>query len=78
VQEEGHVRGELPEELGEILDTAVESLEPPYRSVFVLRDIDELSTEETAEALNLSIPAVVDQAGGDQQPPALRHSRPRA
>jgi len=46
------------EELGSILDEAVQSLEPPYRSVFVLRDIEELSTEETAEALNLSIPAV--------------------
>jgi RNA polymerase sigma-70 factor (ECF subfamily) len=46
------------EELGQILDTAVDSLEPPYRSVFVLRDIEELSTEETAEALNLSVPAV--------------------
>jgi RNA polymerase sigma-70 factor (ECF subfamily) len=39
-------------------DTAVQSLEPPYRSVFTLRDIDELSTEETAEALGLSVPAV--------------------
>jgi RNA polymerase sigma-70 factor (ECF subfamily) len=46
------------EELGEILDGAIQSLEPPYRSVFVLRDIEDLSTEETAEALNLSIPAV--------------------
>src|SRR5690242_2313611 len=46
------------EELGDILDTAVQSLEPPYRSVFVLRDIEELSTEETAEALELSVPAV--------------------
>src|SRR5208283_2902043 len=46
------------DELGGILDTAVQSLEPPYRSVFVLRDIDELSTEETAEALGLSVPAV--------------------
>ena len=46
------------EELGEILDSAIQSLEPPYRSVFVLRDIEELSTEETAEALGLSIPAV--------------------
>jgi RNA polymerase sigma-70 factor (ECF subfamily) len=46
------------EELGQILNTAVESLEPPYRSVFVLRDIDELSTEETAEVLGLSVPAV--------------------
>ena len=56
--------GEDPEqrfsraELGGILDTAIDSLEPPYRSVFVLRDIDELSTEETADALGLSVPAV--------------------
>jgi RNA polymerase sigma-70 factor (ECF subfamily) len=46
------------DELGGILDTAVRSLEPLYRSVFVLRDIEELSTEETAEALGLSVPAV--------------------
>jgi RNA polymerase sigma-70 factor (ECF subfamily) len=46
------------EELGEILDSAIQSLEPPYRSVFALRDIEELSTEETADALGLSIPAV--------------------
>jgi RNA polymerase sigma-70 factor, ECF subfamily len=45
-------------EIGEILDGAVQSLEAPYRSVFVLRDIEELSTEETAEALGLSVPAV--------------------
>jgi RNA polymerase sigma-70 factor (ECF subfamily) len=46
------------EELNEILDTAIESLAPPYRTVFVLRDIEELSTEETAESLHLSVPAV--------------------
>ncbi|MGA3097929.1 MAG: sigma-70 family RNA polymerase sigma factor [Bryobacteraceae bacterium] len=46
------------EELAKILDTAVQSLDPPYRTVFQLRDIDELSTEETAEALGLSVPAV--------------------
>ena len=46
------------EELGGILDSAIQSLEPPYRSVFVLRDIDELSTEETADVLGLSVPAV--------------------
>jgi len=46
------------EELGELLDSAVKGLEPPYRSVFVLRDIEDLSTEETADALGLSIPAV--------------------
>jgi RNA polymerase sigma-70 factor (ECF subfamily) len=46
------------EEIGSILDLAIQSLEAPYRSVFVLRDIDELSTEETADALGLSVPAV--------------------
>ena len=46
------------EEIREILDKAIESLKPAFRTVFVLRDIEELSTEETAEALGLSIPAV--------------------
>ena len=46
------------EELGEILDEAVQSLRPAFRTVFVLRDIEELSTEETAEALDISVPAV--------------------
>ena len=45
-------------ELREILDRAVQSLSPIFRSVFVLRDLDELSTEETAEVLQLSVPAV--------------------
>jgi RNA polymerase sigma-70 factor (ECF subfamily) len=46
------------EELNTILSSAVDGLAPIYRAVFVLRDIDELSTEETAEALELSVPAV--------------------
>jgi RNA polymerase sigma-70 factor (ECF subfamily) len=46
------------EELREILDKAVNGLAAPYRTVFALRDIEGLSTEETAEALDLSIPAV--------------------
>jgi RNA polymerase sigma-70 factor, ECF subfamily len=46
------------EELQAILTAAIESLATPYRAVFVLRDMEELSTEETAEALDLSIPAV--------------------
>jgi RNA polymerase sigma-70 factor, ECF subfamily len=46
------------EEINQMLNSAVDSLAPPYRTVFVLRDIEDLSTEETAEALNLSIPAV--------------------
>ncbi|HTR34517.1 MAG TPA: RNA polymerase sigma factor [Bryobacteraceae bacterium] len=46
------------EEIGAILDEAVQSLKPAFRTVFVLRDIEELSTEETAEALGISVPAV--------------------
>ncbi len=46
------------EELRAILQQAVDGLAPIFRTVFVLRDIDELSTEETAEALGISIPAV--------------------
>jgi len=46
------------EEIGKIMDGAIESLEPIYRSVFVLRDVEDLSTEETADALGLSVPAV--------------------
>jgi RNA polymerase sigma-70 factor (ECF subfamily) len=46
------------EEIGNIMDGAIDSLEPIYRSVFVLRDVEDLSTEETAEALGLSVPAV--------------------
>ena len=45
-------------EMKTILDQAIDSLEPIYRTVFVLRDVEELSTEETAEALDLTIPAV--------------------
>ena len=46
------------EELGKILDEAVDTLRPAFRTVFVLRDIEELSTEETADALHISVPAV--------------------
>jgi RNA polymerase sigma-70 factor, ECF subfamily len=45
-------------ELRGILSTAIGELNPSFRVVFQLRDIDELSTEETAEALGLSVPAV--------------------
>jgi len=46
------------EEIRSILEKAVDSLPPTFRAVFALRDIEELSTEETAAALNLSVPAV--------------------
>ncbi len=45
-------------ELAGILSEAIESLEPAYRLVFVLRDIEDLSTEETADLLGLSEAAV--------------------
>ena len=46
------------EEMRVILDDAIQSLKPSFRTVFVLRDVEELSTEETADTLGLSIPAV--------------------
>jgi RNA polymerase sigma-70 factor, ECF subfamily len=45
-------------ELQQILSTAIGQLDPGLRAVFQLRDIDQMSTEETAQALNLSRPAV--------------------
>ena len=46
------------EELHTILNEAIDGLAPIYRTVFTLRDVDGLSTEETAEALDLTVPAV--------------------
>jgi RNA polymerase sigma-70 factor (ECF subfamily) len=46
------------EELRDILSRTIQGLPPGFRTVFVLRDVEGLSTEETAETLNLSIPAV--------------------
>ena len=45
-------------ELRDILGKTIQGLPPSFRTVFVLRDVEGLSTEETAEALDLSIPAV--------------------
>jgi RNA polymerase sigma-70 factor (ECF subfamily) len=45
-------------ELAEILEKTVKGLPPGFRVVFELRDVQGLSTEDTAEALGLSIPAV--------------------
>src|ERR1700744_3397568 len=44
-------------ELAEILRKTIQGLPPGFRVVFVLRDVDGLSTEETAETLGLSVPA---------------------
>jgi RNA polymerase sigma-70 factor (ECF subfamily) len=45
-------------ELEQILQTAVGTLSPGFRTVFYLRDVEGLSTEETAEMLDLSVGAV--------------------
>ena len=45
-------------ELRDILQKTIQGLPSSFRTVFVLRDVEGLSTEETAEALDLSIPAV--------------------
>jgi RNA polymerase sigma-70 factor (ECF subfamily) len=57
-------RGELPEErllraeLGAHLEQALRELPETYRSVVLLRDVEGLSTAETAEILDLSVDAV--------------------
>jgi RNA polymerase sigma-70 factor (ECF subfamily) len=45
-------------QLQEVLSGAIDSLDPAFSIVFVLRDLEELSTEETAQILGLSVPAV--------------------
>jgi RNA polymerase sigma-70 factor (ECF subfamily) len=45
-------------ELADILRKTINGLPPGFRVVFVLRDVEGLSTEETASALGLSVPAV--------------------
>lgn len=45
-------------EMQAILSGTIEKLHPNLRVVFVLRDIEELSTQETADALGISVSAV--------------------
>jgi RNA polymerase sigma-70 factor (ECF subfamily) len=45
-------------ELQDVLQRAIDRLPDQYRAVFVLRDVDGLSNQETGQILNLSIPAV--------------------
>jgi RNA polymerase sigma-70 factor (ECF subfamily) len=57
-------RGRDPErtladrEVGAALDAAIASLEPEYREVLLLRDVEGLSGAEVAEVMGLSVPAV--------------------
>jgi RNA polymerase sigma-70 factor (ECF subfamily) len=45
-------------EIEEILRNAAQSLSPGFRTVFLLRDVDRLSTQETADVLGISEGAV--------------------
>jgi RNA polymerase sigma-70 factor, ECF subfamily len=45
-------------EMHEILSSVIDELEPAFRTVFVLRDVEQLSTEETAKIVGISVPAV--------------------
>jgi RNA polymerase sigma-70 factor (ECF subfamily) len=46
------------EELRHHIQEAVDALPEGLRTVFLVRDVEGLSTEETAELLSLSLPAV--------------------
>lgn len=48
----------ISHEMQSVIQNAVDRLPDQYRAVFVLRDVDGLSNQETGEILNLSIPAV--------------------
>src|SRR4051794_19691173 len=48
------IRGQL----GRMLQSAVDALPPTYRTVFMLREVEQLSTLETAESLGISEEAV--------------------
>jgi RNA polymerase sigma-70 factor (ECF subfamily) len=50
--------GFLRSELRAVLDRVILELPQPYRAVVLLRDIEELSTEETAQVLDLSADVV--------------------
>ncbi|HEX2664467.1 MAG TPA: sigma factor-like helix-turn-helix DNA-binding protein [Candidatus Acidoferrum sp.] len=40
------------------MEEAIQALPEIYRTAFVLRDVEELSAEEAAEALGLTVPAL--------------------
>jgi RNA polymerase sigma-70 factor (ECF subfamily) len=45
-------------ELREVLEGAIDDLPPAYRSVFILREVEQLSTTETAECLDVTEDAI--------------------
>lgn len=68
------------EELHDILEKTIAQLPPGHRIVFQLRDVEGLSTEETAQALSLSPTAVksrLRRARGQLRELLNRYFRPR-
>lgn len=45
-------------EVSKVIDEAIQKLPEDYRPVFILRDVDGLTSKEVSKILNLSIPAV--------------------
>ena len=45
-------------QMARMLEGAIARLPEPFRTVFVLREVNELSTEETAEALGVGVATV--------------------
>lgn len=45
-------------EMSHLLHQAVETLESPYREVYQMRDLEELSGEEVAKRLDITVPAM--------------------
>jgi RNA polymerase sigma-70 factor (ECF subfamily) len=46
------------DEVRKLIQQAIGQLPDIYRQVFLLRDVEELTTSETAETLNISVPSV--------------------
>jgi len=46
------------QEVRRLVEAAIQALPPIYREVLVLRDVEEMSAEEAAEALGIKVPAL--------------------
>jgi RNA polymerase sigma-70 factor (ECF subfamily) len=46
------------QELRRVIETAIQSLPAIYREAFVLRDLEEMTAEEAAEAIGITVPAL--------------------
>jgi RNA polymerase sigma-70 factor (ECF subfamily) len=73
-------RQTLTRELGALLEAAIDRLADGYREVFVLREIEGMSTADTAEALAVSDDVVktrLSRAAGDAEARSVRTRWPR-